>query len=70
MFKSKFRHALVSTLPTLVWGHMLQRMLHCTAPVFLGAEWIPALFGTAVLAYGGVPCLQGPGGKLLIVGWA
>ncbi len=59
MFKSKFWLSLVLTLPTLVWGHMLQRALHYTAPAFPGAEWIPALFGTAVFAYGGLPFLQG-----------
>ena len=59
MFKSKFWLSLVLTLPTLVWGHMLQRALNYTAPVFPGAEWIPALFGTAVFAYGGLPFLRG-----------
>ena len=59
MFKSKFWLSLILTLPTLVWGHMLQRALAYTAPVFPGAEWIPALFGTAVFAYGGLPFLQG-----------
>lgn len=59
MFKSKFWLSLVLTLPTLVWGHMLQRAFNYTAAAFPGAEWIPALFGTAVFAYGGLPFLQG-----------
>ena len=59
MFKSKFWLSLVLTLPTLVWGHMLQRALHYTAPVFPGASLIPAAFGTAVFLYGGLPFLQG-----------
>ena len=59
MFRSKFWLSLFLTLPTLVWGHMLQRALSYTAPVFPGAEWVPALFGTAVFAYGGLPFLQG-----------
>ena len=59
MFKSKFWLSLLLTLPTLVWGHMLQRALDYTAPSFPGTHWIPALFGTAVFAYGGLPFLQG-----------
>lgn len=59
MFKSKFWLSLLLTLPTLVWGHMLQRALDYTAPSFPGTQWIPALFGTAVFAYGGFPFLQG-----------
>jgi Cu2+-exporting ATPase len=59
MFRDKFWVSLLLTLPTLVWGHMLQRVLGYTAPVFPGSSWIPALFGTAVFAYGGVPFLRG-----------
>lgn len=59
MFKSKFWLSLFLTLPTLVWGHMLQRALNYSAPAFPGAQWIPALFGTAVFAYGGLPFLKG-----------
>lgn len=59
MFRSKFWFALGLTLPTLVWGHMLQSALGYAAPQFAGATWIPALFGTAVFAYGGWPFLQG-----------
>jgi Cu2+-exporting ATPase len=59
MFRDKFWVSLLLTLPTLVWGHMLQRALGYTAPAFPGSRWIPALFGTAVFAYGGVPFLRG-----------
>ncbi|WP_082821336.1 heavy metal translocating P-type ATPase [Gemmatimonas phototrophica] len=59
MFKNKFWLSLALTLPTLVWGHMLQNALGYTAPVFPGARWIPAIFGTAVFAYGGWPFLRG-----------
>jgi Cu2+-exporting ATPase len=59
MFRDKFWISFLLTLPTLVWGHMLQRAFSYTAPHFPGARWIPAVFGTAVFAYGGWPFIQG-----------
>jgi Cu2+-exporting ATPase len=59
MFRDKFWLSLVLTLPTLVWGHMLQTALGYTAPAFPGVRWVPAVFGTAVFVYGGWPFLQG-----------
>ena len=59
MFRDKFWISLVLTLPTLVWGHMLERAIGYHAPTFAGSQWIPAAFGTAVLAYGGWPFIQG-----------
>src|SRR5688500_11231649 len=61
MFRDKFWISLLLTAPTLVWGHMLQNALGYSAPAFPGSHWIPALFGTAVFAYGGTPSLQGAG---------
>jgi len=59
MFRDKFWVSLLLTLPTLVWGHMLQNTIGYHAPMFPGSQWIPAVFGTAVFAYGGWPFLQG-----------
>jgi Cu2+-exporting ATPase len=59
MFRDKFWLSLALTVPTLVWGHMLQSALGYTAPRFRGAHLIPAVFGTAVFLYGGTPFLQG-----------
>jgi len=59
MFRDKFWISLLLTLPTLVWGHMLERAIGYHAPMFAGSQWIPAAFGTAVLAYGGWPFIQG-----------
>ena len=59
MFRDKFWTSLLLTLPTLIWGHMLQTALGYTAPSFPGARWIPAVFGTAVFIYGGRPFLEG-----------
>src|SRR5688500_9897204 len=43
MFRDKFWVTLALTVPTLVWGHMLQMALGYTAPHFPGAQWIPPL---------------------------
>ncbi len=59
MFRDKFWITLLLTLPTLVWGHMLQDLVGYHAPMFPGARWIPAIFGSAVYLYGGWPFIQG-----------
>src|SRR5215203_5631758 len=59
MFRNKFWISLLLTIPTLIWGHMLQRAFGYTPPAIPGARWIPALFGTAVFLYGGRPFIQG-----------
>ena len=59
MFRDKFWISLLLTLPTLVWGHMLQSAFGYHAPVFPGSQWIPPVFGTGVFAYGGWPFIQG-----------
>src|SRR5688500_4205587 len=59
MFRNKFWISLALTLPTLIWGHMLQRVLGYTAPHFPGSMWIAPVFGIAVFAYGGWVFIQG-----------
>jgi P-type Cu2+ transporter len=59
MFRDKFWISLLLTIPTLIWGHMLQRAFGYRPPAVPGAEWIPALFGTGVFLYGGLPFIQG-----------
>ncbi|HST07313.1 MAG TPA: HAD-IC family P-type ATPase, partial [Gemmatimonadaceae bacterium] len=59
MFRDKFWISLLLTIPTLVWGHMLQRAFTFAPPQFPGARWIPAVFGTAVFVYGGTPFIKG-----------
>jgi len=59
MFRDRFWISLLLTIPTLVWGHMLQNAFGYTAPGFPASRWIPALFGTAVFLYGGIPFIQG-----------
>ncbi len=64
MFRDKFWISLALTIPTLVWGHMLQQGLGYTAPHFPGSHWVPPLFGTAVFVYGGWVFIQGAVGEL------
>ncbi len=59
MFRDRFALSLLLTIPTLIWGHMLQGALGYAAPSFPGSHWIPAVFGTAVFGCGGWPFLQG-----------
>ncbi len=64
MFRDKFWISLLLTIPTLVWGHMLQNALGYTPPHFPGSHWIPAVFGTATFLFGGRPFIQGAVGEL------
>jgi len=64
MFRKKFWLTLVLTVPTLVWGHMLQAAFGYTAPHFPGSTWIPPIFGTAVFFYGGWVFIQGAAREL------
>ena len=59
MFRDKFWISLLLTIPTLLWGHMLPGALGFRAPAFFGSSYLPALFGTAVFFYGGLPFVRG-----------
>ncbi len=59
MFRDLFWWSLVLTVPTLVWGDLLQRYLGYTAPAFPGSAWVSPVFGTAVFLYGGRVFLEG-----------
>ncbi len=59
MFRDKFWLSLALTVPTLIWGHMLPRLLGYTPPMIPGSHWIAPVLGTAVFLYGGWPFLQG-----------
>ena len=64
MFRDKFWISLALTIPTLIWGHMLQDAFGYMAPHFPGSMYLPAVFGTAVFLYGGLPFLRGAIGEL------
>src|ERR1700674_3292627 len=57
-FRDKFWISLLLTVPTLIWGHMLQDAVGYTAPAFTGSQRVPPVFGTAVFIYGGWVFLQ------------
>ncbi len=59
MFRDKFWLSLALTVPTLLWGHMLESAIGLHPPRFGGSQWIPPLFGTVVFLYGGTPFLKG-----------
>ena len=59
MFREKFWLSLLLTVPTLIWGHMLPRVLGYTPPRLPGWPLIAPALGTAVFLYGGWPFVQG-----------
>lgn len=64
MFRDRFWFALALTIPTLLWGHMLQSTLGLQLPPFPGSRWMPPLFGALTFLYGGSPFLKGALGEL------
>jgi P-type Cu2+ transporter len=63
-FRDRFWLSLALTIPALIWGHMLPRLIGFAPPAFAGSHWIPPLFGTAVFIYGGRVFLQGAAREL------
>lgn len=59
MFKRKFWVSLLLTLPTLVFSRGLQDILGLGGPRFSGSDYIPAMFGVALLVYGGWVFIKG-----------
>jgi Cu2+-exporting ATPase len=59
VFRDKFWISLALTIPTMIWGHMLPRVLGYAPPSVPGQRWIAPAFGTAVFLYGGLVFLQG-----------
>jgi P-type Cu2+ transporter len=59
MFRDRFWISFALTVPTVLWGHMLETALGFHSPRFPGSQWIPPVFGAATFWYGGRPFLQG-----------
>ncbi len=59
MFRNRFWICLLLTIPTLLWGHMLERLTGIIAPPFPGSWLLPPVLGTAVFLYGGVVFIRG-----------
>jgi P-type Cu2+ transporter len=59
MFRDRFWLSVLLTIPVLVWSEMVQEWLGFTAPTFRLSDRIPAILGTIVFVYGGMPFLRG-----------
>jgi Cu2+-exporting ATPase len=65
MFRQKFWGTLLVSIPTIVWAPMIQHWLGYDAPGGPAASrWLPAIFGTAVFAYGGWIFIKGALGEI------
>jgi Cu2+-exporting ATPase len=64
MFRDKFWISLLLTIPTVIWGHLLQSAFGYRAPALPASEYLPAVFGIAVYFYGGTPFLRGAAREL------
>ncbi len=58
-FRRQFWIVLLLTIPVVIWSSEVQHWLGYAAPGFPGSDWIPALLGTVVFAYGGRVFLVG-----------
>jgi P-type Cu2+ transporter len=59
MFRDRFWLSVALTIPVLFWSEMIQEWLGYTAPSFTLSDRIPAILGTIVFIYGGLPFLKG-----------
>jgi len=65
MFRQKFWGTLLLSIPTIVWAPMTQHWFGYEAPGGPAASrWVPAIFGTAVFAYGGLVFIRGAIGEI------
>ena len=64
VFRRQFWVVLLLTLPVVIWSREVQDWLGYSAPTFPGSEWIPAVLGTVVFAYGGLVFLRGARSEL------
>lgn len=58
-FRRQFWIVLALTIPVVIWSAEVQHWLGYTAPTFPGSDWISAVVGTIVFAYGGKIFLNG-----------
>ena len=59
MFRDRFWLCTLLTVPILVWSETVQGWFGYGAPSFPVSDRIPAIFGTIVFVYGGLPFLKG-----------
>jgi Cu2+-exporting ATPase len=58
-FRDKFWLSLLLTLPVIVWSRDPEEWLGYAAPSFPGSDWLPAILGSIVFAYGGLAFIRG-----------
>ena len=63
-FRRQFWIVLALTIPVLIWSKEVQHWLGYAAPAIPGSDWIPAVLGTIIFAYGGRVFLSGARGEL------
>jgi Cu2+-exporting ATPase len=59
MFRDRFWLSTLLTVPVLAWSATVQDWFGYTAPSFPLSDRIPAILGTVVFLYGGLPFLRG-----------
>jgi hypothetical protein len=65
MFRQKFWGTLPLSIPTVIWGPMIQHWFEYEAPGGpVATRWIPAVFGTLVFGYGGWVFIRGAVNKI------
>ena len=64
MFRDKFWLSLALTIPVVLLSHDIQEWLGYTIPMFPGIEYVPAILGSIVFAYGGLVFIRGARGEL------
>lgn len=64
VFRRQFWIVLLLTIPVVIWSGEVQHWLGYRAPSVPGDDWIPAILGTVVFAYGGRVFLQGARSEL------
>ncbi len=65
MFRDKFWGTLLLSIPTIIWAPMIQAWFGYAAPGgAMASRWVPAIFGTAVFAYGGWVFIRGALGEI------
>src|SRR5439155_17364576 len=64
MFRDKFWLSLALTIPVVLLSHDIQEWFGYRVPLFPGLEYLPAVIGTIVFAYGGLVFIRGAQGEL------
>lgn len=64
IFKNRFWLSFALTIPVLLFSKMIQEWLGFSLPDFLGANWVPFVFGSVIFFYGGTVFIKSAWGEL------